>query len=212
MKTLKTLIGGIALVALAGFAFSPPADAGPLGYERGGHGYHHHHKRWHHRGPRYRMPRISIGFTAPILPAGHVRLAVGGRPYFHHGGFFYRPAPAGYVAVSAPLGASVASLPAGVVRVEIGGAIYYRYASAYYRWRPASRAYVVVPPPAGAPVVAATAAPAAIGGYNPGQVLETLPTGYTAEVVNGVQYYRYGDDYFMPTQRDGREVYVVVRL
>ncbi|MFC6981301.1 DUF6515 family protein [Microbulbifer taiwanensis] len=183
-----------------------------------GHGYHRPYKHWHrhhHRGPRYWGPRVSIGFVAPILPAGYMSLAVGNRPYYYHGGYFYRPAPSGYVVVSAPLGASVVSLPASAVQVQIGGFTYYQYGSAYYQWRPANRAYVVVPPPAGAPVAAAPAAPvgpAASSGYAPGQVLESLPTGYTAEVINGVQYYRYGSDYFMPTQRDGREVYVVVQI
>ncbi|MCW8126070.1 DUF6515 family protein [Microbulbifer halophilus] len=215
MKILKPLIGGIALLAVASFAFTPPADAGTLGYERGGHSWHHghHHKRWHRHHRRYRRgPRISIGLTAPMLPFGVVNLAVGGRPYYYHSGHFYRPAPTGYRVVTAPLGASVTSLPGSAVRVETGSGIYYRYASAYYRWRPASRSYAVVPPPAGTPVAATKAAPTRASGYNPGQVVEDLPTGYTAEIINGVQYYRYGDDYFMPTQRDGREVYVVVRI
>lgn len=229
MKTLKILISSIAVVALGAFAFSPPANAAPRGYERGGHGYHHGHHykpRYRHgrhwRGPRYYDrnywgPRIAIGFTAPVLPFGFVSLAVGGNPYYYHGGYFYRPAPTGYVVVSAPLGATVVSLPGSAVRLEIGGAIFYQYESAYYQWQPARRAYVVVPPPAGVavPVAAAPAAPVPSGpdgGYAPGQVLEELPNGYTAEVVNGVQYYRYGGNYFLPTQRDGREVYVVVRI
>lgn len=230
MKILKVFSAALGLLALAAFAFSPPADATPRGYERGGHGYHHlykpyrHWKRHHYRGPRFRGPRISVGFVAPILPVGFVRLAVGGHPYFYHGGYFYRPAPAGYVVVSAPLGASVVSLPASAVQVQIGGFTYYQYADAYYQWHPARRAYVVVPPPAGVPAppppAASAPAPPAGGapigkgatGYAPGEVLESLPPGYTAEVINGVQYYRYGDDYFMPTQRDGREVYVVVRM
>ena len=223
MKALKVLIGTIAIAALGVFAFSPPADAGTRGYERGGHGYHHGHHHGHHwHGPRYRGPRISVGFVAPVLPLGFISLAVGGNPYYYHGGYFYRPAPTGYVVVSAPLGAAVVSLPGSAVRVEIGGAIYYQYADVYYQWHPARRAYVVVPAPIGAAVpvaaVPAAAPPApvvpsgAYGGYAPGQVLEELPTGYTAEVINGVQYYRYGGNYFMPTQRDGREVYVVVQL
>ncbi|AMX01420.1 DUF6515 family protein [Microbulbifer thermotolerans] len=209
MKTLKTLIGAASLLALAAFAFSPPADASPRGYQAGGHDAHWPARHWHKH--RHWGPRISIGFVAPILPTGFVTLNVGGLPYYYHGGYFYRPAPTGYVVVSAPLGAAVTALPASAVRVEIGGAIYYRHANTYYQWHPARRAYVVVPAP-----VAAPAAPlpptATTSAYTPGQVLETLPTGYTAEVINGIQYYRYGDDYFMPTQRDGREVYVVVRL
>lgn len=231
VNTLKTLPGVLGLAALAAFAFSSPADASPRGYERGGHGYHrpyhrpyrpHRYRhRHHHYGHSFWGPRLSIGFVAPILPAGFVSLGVGGHPFFYHGGYFYRPAPAGYVVVDAPLGASVVSLPASAVRIEISGITYYQYADAYYQWHLARRAYVVVPPPAGAPAepskgnmgpFAPMPAEPGPSGYAPGEVLESLPIGYTAEVINGVQYYRYGSDYFMPTQRDGHEVYVVVHI
>jgi hypothetical protein len=184
VKTLKALIAAAALATLAAFAFAPPADASPRGYERGGHGYHrphgHWHKRHHYRGPRFSHPRfwgprLSIGFAAPVLPLGFVSLRVGGDPYFYQGGYYYRPAPVGYVVVPPPVGAPV----------------------------------VVAPTPATTVTTTVTRGP---GAYAPGQVLESLPEGYTAEVINGVQYYRYGSDYFMPTQRDGREVYVVVQI
>nr|WP_255771968.1 DUF6515 family protein [Microbulbifer guangxiensis] len=204
---MKFLTGALGLLALGAFAFAPPADARTATLDRHGYGHHKHWKR-HHHGHRFHGPRVSIGFTVPVLPHGYLSLAVGGRPYYYHGGHYYRHGPQGYVVVSAPLGASVVSLPASAVQVQIGGVIYHQYADAYYQWHPAQRAYVVVPPPPGA--VAAPAGPAS--SYNPGQVLDTLPPGYTAEVINGVQYYRYGDDYFMPTQRDGREVYVVVQI
>lgn len=214
-KALKVTIFGIGLLTLLSFAFAKPVEA---------HSWHrgHHHGHGHgHRGywgPRYRGPRFGIGFSVPILPAGFVNMAVGGHPYYYHGGHFYRPAPSGYVVVSAPLGAAVLSLPASAVQVQIGGFTYYQYGSAYYQWQPQVNRYVVVPAPAGA--VVASAAPVAPGpvpgatqsSYAPGQVVDVLPVGYTAEVVNGVQYYRYGGHYFMPTQRDGQEVYVVVQI
>ncbi|SDK55772.1 DUF6515 family protein [Microbulbifer yueqingensis] len=229
MKILRFALGAAGLAVLTAFAFAPPADARGAGYDR--HGYGHHHYKRHH-GPRHwhgrHGPRISLGLAFPVLPAGFVSLGVGGRPYYYHGGHFFRPGPAGYVVVSAPLGASVVSLPGSAVRVEIGGAIYYQYADAYYQWHPARRLYVVVPPPAGVPVAMPAPAPAAppepgepvkgggpagvSGAYAPGEVLDSLPVGYTAEVINGVQYYRYGDQYFMPAQRDGREVYVAVQI
>ncbi|WP_226647114.1 DUF6515 family protein [Microbulbifer variabilis] len=226
MNKLNLVLGASAFIALAAFAFSPSADA--RGYERSGdHRYHHRHGHYHGGSS------ISIGFIAPVLPTNHVRVAVGGRPYYYHGGYFYRHSPRGYVVVSAPLGASVVTLPARAMPVQIGGVTYYQYADAYYQWIPASRTYVVVAPPAPvavvpapAPVVAAPApvvaapAPAAVpatpdpgpNGFQPGQVVETLPVGYAAEIINGIQYYRYGGNYFMPTQRDGQEVYVVVKL
>jgi len=210
-KALKVFLCGVGLLTLLSFAFAKPVEA------RGGHHHGHGHYHGGYWGPRFRGPRIGIGITVPILPNGFVNLAVGGNPYYYHGGYFYRPAPTGYVVVSAPLGAAVLSLPASAVQVQIGGFTYYQYGSAYYQWQPGVNRYVVVPAPAGAPVAAAVASPAPVAGatqsaYSPGQVVESLPVGYTAEVVNGVQYYRYGGHYFMPTQRDGHEVYVVVQI
>ncbi|WP_237059257.1 DUF6515 family protein [Microbulbifer sediminum] len=221
MKSLKTTLWVAAVLVLTAFAFAPAADARGAGYER--HGSGHHHFKGHH-GPRHwghhRGPRISLGLAFPVLPHGFINLRVGDRPFFYHGGHFYRHGPAGYVVVSAPLGAAVASLPGSAVRVEIGGAIFYQYADAYYQWHPARHAYVVVPPPVGAAAPLAPATPPAPAsgpvdpgtGYAPGEVVDSLPTGYTAEIINGVQYYRYGDQYFMPTRRDGREVYVAVQV
>ncbi|WP_226665352.1 DUF6515 family protein [Microbulbifer aggregans] len=209
--TAKVVLFAAGLLTLLSFAFAKPAEA--RGYH---HGHGHHHGYW---GPRFRGPRIGIGLTVPILPVGFVNLAVGGHPYYYQGGYFYQPAPTGYVVVSAPLGASVLTLPASAVRVQIGGFTYYQYDNAYYQWQPRASRYVVVPPPAGVatvastgPVVAGPIAGTTQAAYSPGQVVESLPVGYTAEVINGVQYYRYGGHYFMPTQRDGREVYVVVQI
>ncbi|WGL15679.1 DUF6515 family protein [Microbulbifer bruguierae] len=207
-KAVKYLFFGAGLVALLSFAFAAPADA--RGYH---HGHHHGHGHW---GPRFRGPRIGIGLSFPVLPAGFVSLGVGGVPYYYQGGHYYRPAPAGYVVVDAPLGAAVLTLPASAMQVQIGGFTYYQYGNAFYQWQPHMHRYVVVPAPA--PTMVATAAPAApVAGatqpaYTPGQVVENLPVGYTAEIINGIQYYRYGGHYFMPTQRDGHEVYVVVQV
>ncbi|MFV8783378.1 DUF6515 family protein [Microbulbifer sp. SA54] len=211
-KTAKVILFAAGLLTLLSFAFAKPAEA--RGYHHGHghhHGYGHRHGYW---GPRFRGPRFGIGFTVPILPAGYINMAVAGNPYYYHGGYYYRPAPTGYVVVSAPLGASVVTLPASAIQVQIGGFTYYQYGDAYYQWQPRMSRYVVVPPPAGVATVASTGPIAGTTqpGYSPGQVVDTLPVGYTAEVINGVQYYRYGGHYFMPTQRDGREVYVVVQI
>lgn len=216
-NTVKYLLCGTGLAALLSFAFAAPADA-----HSGHRGHHHGHfpaygPRFHpgyrhgYWGPRFRGPRIGIGVTVPILPAGFVNLAVGGRPYYYHGGYYYRPAPTGYVVVEAPLGAAVLTLPGSAVQVQIGGLTYYQYGTSYYQWQPHMNRYVVVPSPA--PTVVASAPAVSVQtGYSPGQVVEELPAGYAAEVINGIQYYRYGGHYFMPTQRDGREVYVVVQV
>ena len=218
-NTVKLLLFSTGLAALLSFAFAAPADAhsGHRGHHHGHkpvyrHGYRHGYRHRGYWGPRFHGPRIGIGFTVPILPAGYMTMAVGGNPYYYHGGYYYRPAPTGYVVVEAPLGAAVLTLPASAVRVQIGGFTYYQYGNSYYQWQPRANRYVVVPPPANTVVANAPVVGATQPAYAPGQVVNELPAGYTAEVINGIQYYRYGGHYFMPTQRDGREVYVVVQV
>ncbi|MFH1216221.1 MAG: DUF6515 family protein [Pseudomonadota bacterium] len=97
--------------------------------------------RKHHRGgPHYRHGQV-IG----KLPHGYKTLHVRNSPYYIFNGIFYRPAPSGYMVVSAPVGAIIASLPLGHSRISIGGAIYFTFGGNYYRQAP--QGYVVVEAP-----------------------------------------------------------------
>ncbi|WP_432823550.1 DUF6515 family protein [Trichloromonas sp.] len=59
----------------------------------------------------------------------HVRH--GKHEYSYRGGRFYRPGPAGLIAVSAPIGAVVAALPIGFAAVVSGGHTYFHAQGSY---------------------------------------------------------------------------------
>lgn len=67
------------------------------------------------------------------LPAGHHRIDVRGKAYFHHGGRFYRHGPRGYVPVPAPHGAIIHDLPLGFATLVLAGITYFTFAGIYYR-------------------------------------------------------------------------------
>ena len=110
----------------------------------------------HKAAPARFQPR---GHQARVLPAGHLRLSVGGSPFFYHGGVFYRPYGSAYIVVNAPIGARVRSLPTGFVSFSIGARRYYHLNATYYFYEPEKQEYVVVAEPEGAAAALAAAEP-----------------------------------------------------
>ena len=110
----------------------------------------------HNAAPPRFQPR---GHQAKVLPAGHLRLSVGGSPFFYHGGVFYRHQGSAYIVVSAPIGARVRSLPTGFVSFSIGARRYYYLNATYYFYEPKTQEYVVVAEPEGAAAALAAAEP-----------------------------------------------------
>ncbi|MFH2126739.1 MAG: DUF6515 family protein [Pseudomonadota bacterium] len=81
------------------------------------------------------------------LPAGHGRVEYRGRPYYVHGGRYYRPHGRGYVWVTPPRRMVVPWLPLGFATLLIAGITYYSYLGVYYQRVPTG--YMVVAPPVG---------------------------------------------------------------
>lgn len=99
-----------------------------------------------HNRRRFVSPRtVRRGHVVRRLPRGYKRTWFGSRPYFYNFGIFYRPGPAGFVAVNAPIGVVVSGLPAGYRTVWVGGSTYYVYSGVFYRRAPSG--YVVVNAP-----------------------------------------------------------------
>lgn len=136
------------------------------------------------------------------LPVGAVHIVIAGVKYWLADGVYYRKADNRYVVVKSPVGAKVKYLPNGAVVVKRGGKQYFHHAGIYYRWLPAVREYEVVKLEK-VPVAKA---------YRLGSVLETLPNGANATLVNGVQYFTLNKQYFMRSERSGKTVYVVVDI
>jgi len=99
----------------------------------------------------------EIGYSLTLLPAGNVAITFRGGRYFFHAGVWYRPGPAGYVVVGAPVGAVIPVLPVGYTTVWVGGVPYYYANNAYYVTAPGG--YAVAAPPTVAAAPAETAPP-----------------------------------------------------
>ena len=99
--------------------------------------------------PRHRKspPRhpLKIGAVSRHLLPACISVRIGGGLYYYYAGYFYRPAAAGYVVVTAPVGAVVPVIPQAAVAVTIGGTVYYTYNGTYYL--PEAAGYRVVPVP-----------------------------------------------------------------
>ena len=116
-----------------------------------------------HKHVYYRTPWYNTHFVAPIhyhyhpighrvrhLPKLHVRIFVGGLPYFYMGGVFYQSIAGSYVVVGAPIGAIVQTLPVGFITFSIGPVTYYHVNDTYFIWDEPHQAYAVVNKPDGA--------------------------------------------------------------
>jgi uncharacterized protein YgiM (DUF1202 family) len=86
------------------------------------------------------------GKMVASLPKNHRTVSVGRTRYFYQHGTFYRKAPAGYMAVNAPLGAVVAGLPVGFRMTVVGGITHFTYGGVYYRRVPSGYRVVSTPP------------------------------------------------------------------
>jgi hypothetical protein len=103
-----------------------------------------------HLDPRHQHDRYypRRGYVAPALPPGSAHITFQGRPYYFHGGVWFRPSGSGFVVVMPPVGIVLPLLPAVHVRLWIGGMPYYYANGIYYAAAPGP-AYVVVAPPPG---------------------------------------------------------------
>jgi hypothetical protein len=104
--------------------------------------------------PNYvKQNRHSRGRRVPgivnLLPRGHGKAHYKGRPYYFHGGRFYRPYGRRYIVVPPPRRLIVPWLPIGCATLLIAGITYFTYLGVYYQRVPTG--YMVVAPPAGAP-------------------------------------------------------------
>lgn len=155
MTCFSKFISIVVLIVIIGlFGINGPAsvNAGSVGFGISHVGHpgslvrHRHHRFKPHKHHHVRViPRI--GFRLHALPFGHVRIVIGGLPFYVHGGAFYRPARTGFVVVKAPYGAIVTSLPTGYAVLHRGSQTYYVCEETYFMQAPGRRGYIVVKKP-----------------------------------------------------------------
>jgi len=163
---------------------------------------HHKIHRHYKAVPPHRRP----GRVLRHLPAAAFMLGMAGITYHYHSGVFYRHYPHGYVIVRPPVGAIIPALPSGHAIVTLYGRDYYYYDDIYYvRDRDG---YRVVDEPHESEEYDEYEENKL--GYNPGDLLTTLPEGAVSETIDGVQYYYYDGVYFLPNVQNGKIVFIVV--
>jgi hypothetical protein len=108
--------------------------------------------------------------------------------YNYYQGVWYAPYGGGYTVVSAPIGATVTTVPSQTVQVENN---YYYYGGTYYEKE--GDKYKVVPPKAGT-------------------VVEHLPEGGEEVTVGDHKYVKFGETYYQPIEKDGKQMYEVVEV
>jgi hypothetical protein len=81
------------------------------------------------------------------LPGGYRQYNWNGRPYYNHGGQWYRPYGSSYRVVGAPFGLFVNYLPGYYSSFYFGNTRYFYADDTYYMYEPARRGYVVTRSP-----------------------------------------------------------------
>ena len=127
-----------------------------------------------------------------------ISISLGGLLFYYSDGIYYRHHSNGFIVILPPIGLLIPVLPIGYLSFHAYGGTYYYYADVYYIWDIHHRAYRVVEvPETGEP-------------YQPGTIVDTLPDGAYTVTIDGVQYYRYGEVYFLQSIQGERIVYIVV--
>ena len=71
--------------------------------------------------------------TVKVLPKGHHRVVVRGKPYFYSAGRFWRQNNGTYVTIAAPIGALIPALPAGHLSFGIGSRRHFYFQGVFYK-------------------------------------------------------------------------------
>jgi hypothetical protein len=152
------------------------------------HPYHYHPYRPFYWGPVYH----PWGFFVAALAVTAIVITVENQKYHYDEGVYYVESDGGYTVVEAPVGATIKVLPEGSETVVVNETTNnYYYGGTYYE--KTGEEYTVVPPTAGT-------------------VVENLPEGGEEVKVGDVTYVKYGDTYYQPIQKDGKNMYEVVNV
>jgi hypothetical protein len=172
--------------------YAAPYPRPPVAY--GGYRYNCYHPYAYHPyrpyawGPAYH----PWGFFIAAVATTAIIVSVANAQYKYDQGVFYAPSNGGYTVVQAPPGAVVTTVPANTQVVVAGGTgttNNYYYGGTYYEKE--ANGYKVVPPTAGT-------------------VIDHMPEGGKEVKIGDVTYVKYGDVYYQPIKKDGKDMYEVV--
>ncbi|WP_067982131.1 DUF6515 family protein [Neptuniibacter pectenicola] len=160
----------------------------------------------------------KTGAVVHKVPSSGISLRFGNVSFIFNEGVYYRPVSQGYAVVRPPVGLKVRSLPKGREKVVIKGrgyyvsqGIYYMHDNGYYRVINEPRNDLIYSSHTSA-VAEKKGRGARSAGFQLGSTYGSIPQGAKSVTVNGQQYFKYRDVYFLP-QSSGRGVhYLAVRL
>jgi hypothetical protein len=170
---------------------------------------------------------LRLGAYYATRPRSSTTIVVSGSTYYYCGGVYYASSGAGYVVVSAPVGAVVHAVPTYTTVVYAGATPYYYSGGTYYvaTSQPAPQ-----PPPAETHVNVNVSVEAAGDGAEEfpevpmtedehnyevvappvGATVPYLPDEADEETVGGKMYLVYDGTYYQPFQSEGETIYMVV--
>lgn len=163
-------------------------------YRYGGHRYYCHHVYFYHPyRPFYWGPVWHPwGYVITKLAVTAIIISVNNQQYHYDQGVYYVASSGGYTVVAAPVGATITTLPTNTQTVVVNETTNnYYYGGTYYE--KSDKGYTVVPPTAGT-------------------VVENLPEGGKEVKIGEQTYVQIGETYYQPIQKDGKDMYEVVKV
>lgn len=163
-------------------------------YVYGGHAYYSYHPYYYHPyHPYYWGPAYHPwGYFLARLTTAAIVISVASHQYHYDQGVYYVSSGSGYTVVQAPVGAVITTLPQGAQTVVVNETTNnYYYGGTFYAKNP--KGYAVVAPTAGT-------------------IVQSLPEGGKEVKIGNITYVKYGDTYYQPIQKDGKNCYEVVQV
>jgi len=166
------------------------------------------------RDKRFRKRAIyRTGARIHKSPRNGRTLRFGGLSFIFSSGLYYQHLNNAYTVVRPPIGLKIRYLPNGFEDLFINGNHYYFYQGIYYI---ATGAYYQVVEEPFNDTVSSSINQANKEQQNEefelGQRYSTLPEGSQLVVINGDQYFKYQDIYFLPQSSDSSVDYLAVKL
>ncbi|WP_025565216.1 DUF6515 family protein [Psychromonas sp. SP041] len=157
----------------------------------------------------------KIGLRSHKLPRNGRRLSFGGLSFIFSSGLYYRYLNNGYTVVHPPVGLKIRYLPHGFENLFVNGHHYYFFQGIYYIT--AGAYYQVVEAPFNDTTTLSVTDETQYEQqqsdyFELGQRYSVLPEGAELVVVNGEQYFKYQNIYFLPQSSDNDVDYLAVKL
>ena len=154
-------------------------------------------------------------------PVNGIALRFGGVSFIFNNGLYYRHLDKGYTVVRPPIGLKISLLPKGYERIIIMGSSYYFFQGIYYVYEAGN--YRVIDEPASFVTSSNNSSNANVIisqdevnaenlSFQLGKAYSALPQGAQSVIINGQQYFKYEDVYFLPQSSNNTVHYLAVKL